>query len=750
MHERFSRRGRASKAVLAAAVAWAAALCALVGTVPAASAAPAEAAAPSVRVTAADAASCTAGVNEDVARSRMINLVLDDSLSMFEEEDGELIDRWSKAKYALEVFAAMLGRDDTLNVYLMSNFGGGRESGAAVVLDGAMSASARVAQIHNMELNGRGTPYASVQKAHSDLVAATSADKWLVVLSDGEFQGGYTAGRVQEDLFAWTAAGATEDGRLSIAFLGIGPDAPAIKNDPAMNVHFAHARESQDLLATMTGFANLIFQRDVIPQDPTGTIVPDVPLREVMVFNQGPDATVGDAQDAAGTHPPSKVDVSWVANKDIIGRKDKPISPKVDRSLKGALATFENLAAGRIVFDAPTDDRHSTTVFFRPDVQFGVELRNAEGEVVAADKAVSGEYTVRFGFVDRECAFIDSDTLGTVAYTAMLLRDGEVVEQGFQSGDKITLDRGQVQLDVEAAYLKSSRSHARIDLTVLQEARPTGFDMSAPPYSATGLVDADPAPITLDYAIEENGARTPFTDEEWASVTPEAFAVSGPPGLVFDVALGERPGEVLLTPRPVDGDVYAVPTGDVPITVTAEHTYDEQLYTATLDTTFAIADDISWWDRLMHWFGTIGWKLLLGLLLLLLILGYIIKPRFSKKIKRRPTVTGVPISFSQRAETGNGKFQVLNARRFLPYLADTATLSYTPRGIGGFRTMKLKARRGGKMVLLNWKAIAERKNVAINGTDLNEETRRPPLLSPSTNITATVPNQVRYELYLNN
>ena len=40
---------------------------------------------------------------------------------MFTDANENTIQRWSQAKYALEVFAAMLDVDDSLNVYRMSD-----------------------------------------------------------------------------------------------------------------------------------------------------------------------------------------------------------------------------------------------------------------------------------------------------------------------------------------------------------------------------------------------------------------------------------------------------------------------------------------------------------------------------------------------------------------------------------------------------------------------------------------------------
>jgi len=690
---------------------------------------------------------CDAGINAEKAAARHINLVIDDSGSMFSDDDEEAqLDRWSQAKYALEVFAAMLGDDDTLNVYRLSDFADGRESGPEVTLTGDEPTSSRVEKIHSMQLQGGRTPYAPVQRAYSDLTEAVSDDKWLVVLSDGEFNG-RSAAEVEADLRTWADQGTTEDSRLSVAFLAIGDSAPEIANDPDNGIHFEHAAESSDLLDKMTGFSNLIFERNLVDDATGGVISPDIDLSEVLVFAQGQNVEVGDATGDGVIPAESTVEVSWTQNQVPMG---KTVQPMPDEDLRGVLAKFTDVPKGSVAFDV--SGAEEVAYFYKPKVNFGIELQNADGVPVDASKIIGGEYTLRYGFMDEDCSFVESPLLGDVEYSAQAFSGGELIAESFQSGDSLDFSRGDVELDVTARYLGGNTSQATIDLTVLQAARPTAFEVAAPIYQASELAlpDPPPGPIAVTYGLEQAGSIIPFSPEEWASVTPESISVTSPANLDFDVALGDAPGEVFVTPRAPDGDVYAADTGEIDLQLAASHTYDEQLYEAQSDATVTVQDDIPWFERFMHWFVTIGWLLLLALILLIIVIGYIVKPRFSKKIKRNPTITGVPMRIGLRTENGNGRFRAQTGRKLLPYIADQATLVYVPQGPSGFRAMKLKARRGGKMTILNWKLIADKKNVALNGNDLNEDTKRPPVLGPSTNITATVPGQMRYELYLNN
>ena len=55
----------------------------------------------------------------DSTPSRVLNVVYDDSGSMLINGDT-WVDTWCQAKYAMEVFAALLEEKDTLNIFPMS------------------------------------------------------------------------------------------------------------------------------------------------------------------------------------------------------------------------------------------------------------------------------------------------------------------------------------------------------------------------------------------------------------------------------------------------------------------------------------------------------------------------------------------------------------------------------------------------------------------------------------------------------
>lgn len=87
--------------------------------------------------------------------------------------------RWCQAKYAMEVFCAMMGEEDIMNIYAMNR---------SEVLTLKGNDSERVQKVHAMTSKYSGTPFSTVTRAGKALSNESSDyERWLVVLTDGSF-----------------------------------------------------------------------------------------------------------------------------------------------------------------------------------------------------------------------------------------------------------------------------------------------------------------------------------------------------------------------------------------------------------------------------------------------------------------------------------------------------------------------------------------------------------------------------------
>jgi len=771
---------------------------------------------------AADVATCDpVPPSPEVART--INLVLDESGSMFFDPTGKAIDRWSFAKYSLEVFAALMGPNDTLNVYRMSDYGPNQEppDEPSLTLTGTTSMDRRVALVHDLQLNGGSTPYTSVTTARDDLIDATQSQatrsSWLIVLTDGEF---YDASNrlVPTETVNRDLRDLCKDG-ISVAFMSIGPTAPTIEGGNC--IEFVKTTNSTDLIGQMTKFSNTIFNRAIASDAGTSWDL-DIPLKEVKIFAQGPNVSVGDVATSEGSVSASDIaDVSWTENPDLVV-DGEPFTAVPNRALKGVVATFEDIPAGPISLDI--SNYKDLAYFYKPAVNFGAVLTDSSGQVIGEADAVAGQsYTINYGLMNDSCEFIESALLGDVTYDAVLRQDGKKVQGDIQPGDAISFPEGNVVLDISARASGLSAA-AQVGLTSSSPIPDAPVSIFAAPGDSAALVSWDPpaytgggeissytvtsdppgASCTTDgalscqvtglengvtytftvtatsdfgnegspsppsnpvtpfasispdyrvstmaefppddrgmrvalYVVTDGGQTRPITPEEWAALDASSIQTATDGSIEFEVRKLDQVGDLLLLPRAPDGDIYAATTGPQEVTVTLPANDRLNFKESSVSIPFNVIDDISAWDRWRHWFFTTGLKLLIGLILLIILLGYVFKKRFPNRIKKGPMINGRPRVIGPQAINAPGRFQKNSLRQVLPFLADKATLTYVPFGVMGFAPLQLKAGSSKMLKLENWRQIAAQGNVQINGVTLDDSTTTQPVFHAGAPITA--------------
>ncbi|NLA65466.1 MAG: VWA domain-containing protein, partial [Leucobacter sp.] len=648
-----------------------------------------------------------------------MGILLDDSGSMFRDDAGQALDRWSAAKYSVEVFAAMLSADDSLKVFRTSDFANADSAAPAATVHGEMTLSERVAEIHSMPMIGGGTPITALQHAISDLTSSRADEKWLVVLSDGQFDG-VPDNQVQQLLESFAALGGAQ-----VNFLAIGDDAPAIT--ASNGIYFDHAPTSASVLSVMTEFSNRIFGRSVLST--TNKASPDIDLDEIVVFAQGASVDIQELKLGDGTakKPVSSVSVMWADNPNAL-YAGSPVPATPNTSLQGKLAVFTDVPAGPVT--AEVVGANTVAMFYRPSISFGMEIRDQSGALVERDKVEGGNYTVEFGFMDGNCDFVESELFGNPEFSAELIQhpkddaagDG-AFSQTFMSGEAINLVRGDASLEVRATFANGSSSSATTNFTVLRPGREVVCTSSEEvTFAASRITEyraPDDALALTCQARGEDGSMVGFTAEEWDVVrsTDDAVsvrAVDAESDVQFRVSFGV-PGEVFVLPTAPEGDKYALLTGEVPFDLSISYVYDEQVNQGAAPGVVEIIDDISWFDRFVDWFKKIGWLWLLALVAFIWILGYFVRPKFSRRIKQSPTITFKPKSRGKRVSI-LGKFEKDRLAALIPYRARTANLTYAQRG---FAKMKLRAKRGQKIEIVNWHALAQRSNIRINGEVLD-------------------------------
>ena len=287
------------------------------------------------------------------AQANYINIVYDDSGSMY-KDGSEFYDKWYNANYAMSVFAAMLGSEDTLNIYPM-----GLEGGIGVTVLGADSPDSRATAIGNIEMMGSETYFSAVRSAYEDLSNRSGENRWLVILTDGKFSDEGTRG---VESYLNTCAGGADP--VNVVYLAIGEDAQTLNSQAGTRLYSYYAQGSNAILSNVTDIANKIFQNyqfDDSYIEKTGSGISlnfEVPMEKVTIFAQGEAITIGDLKSGQTTIPISEKVTVQASNSNLPTKYDADIVDELmtligqQKNLTGCIAAMgsgnELIPAGKL------------------------------------------------------------------------------------------------------------------------------------------------------------------------------------------------------------------------------------------------------------------------------------------------------------------------------------------------------------------------------------------------------------------
>ncbi|MBR5498284.1 MAG: hypothetical protein IKV76_09925 [Clostridia bacterium] len=365
---------------------------------------------------------------------REINVVFDNSSSMYQNTD-----RWCYAKYAMEAFVAMLNPNDVLRVYTLNPVTTtGRNSGSTdpIVISGA-DKTAGIDLIHNMystKANGN-THFPPVQNAASGFKGENTV-KYLVILSDGMFTEDTAAGNAKalDTEYVNTEIekiAARSD--LNMLYLIMGAKSSSIEA-PSLKMNEACADQGA-IIQGVNKVCNYIFGRNELDDDyyDESEIELEISMKNLIVFVQGANANIGAISSSDGKSYTPKVQKITYSDK---SSPDTDI--KVNESLNGCIATFENVPSGEYKINYSGE----ITVFYEPDIDVAYNLIDnaTEKAVVPNEKGEidSGEYTIDLFFVDAMTGadITDSDLIkgkndNTLSATVKIEgQEDRVVEDG--------------------------------------------------------------------------------------------------------------------------------------------------------------------------------------------------------------------------------------------------------------------------------------------------------------------------------
>lgn len=394
-------------------------------------------------------------------KSYDIAVVFDNSGSMYQGEG------WCRAKYAMEIFASMLNYDkDKLHIFPMWEVttdgsqpdSGGSYSAIEIKSKNDIDKISRLYTVHPSN-----TPFAPITEAHNYLKKSTANEKWLIVLTDGEFnqeaRGKGASINLQKRLSSLAS------NTIKIQYLGFG-EATALKADESNNF-FTKKSSDTSLKDDLIGICNEIFQRSVLPGDRLNgsSLNIDLSMKNVIVFAQGANAKIISLKDSNGKEIPITLN-SGQRKYSNIKAKGYSNAP-VDSSLAGQVVTFASCSKGEYTLSYSGAD--AIQIFYEPDVDIEVVMTNSDGETIdgSSDDIPAGEYTVTSKIVDRATRddVTSHELMGSNVNLKTYVKTSKDSEyKEYSNGSKITLEPDSgTEITIEGVYLDKYRITSKDD-----------------------------------------------------------------------------------------------------------------------------------------------------------------------------------------------------------------------------------------------------------------------------------------------
>jgi hypothetical protein len=509
---------------------------------------------------------------------KLMNVVYDDSGSMV--KDGEtMCAKWSQAKYALEVFGAMMGEKDIMNIFPMS-----LEGQKGITIEG--KDAGRVSAIHEMNAIYNNTPFTTVTAAAEDLAREDEAyEKWLIILTDGEFDDGATPKQtVQDALNGYASQG------FHIVYLAIGSGAAELKGNKSAGFYSERAADGTQILMKVTSIANQIFEHQVLgtkyirTSGNTQAFSFDIPTDQIIVFAQGENVSVGNLSfDGQDITPAEVINVKY---SDVKPENPDYQNAVVDTTLCGVVSVYSSgskpFPDGSYSVDVA--NARETEIYYKPGVTVDCGLEFNGKPVNENDAAYAGDYGVNLNFTNPLTGKpVESELLKDAKFSLEIENNGKTQTITKKKG-KVSLTEGEVRMIASAelpgnVFLKNEK-----DYKVLPE--PLKLNIKAEPPSLSYMAGslgkkAPPTKITVSHAD-----GSPLTETEWKNTKLGVKSEAGSEKLSWLSEPGTQSGTWLI--RPDAAGTADVPTGDIHYHVSADYHVEDQYAIGNADATVSI------------------------------------------------------------------------------------------------------------------------------------------------------------------
>ncbi len=393
--------------------------------------------------------------------SRAIAIVFDNSGSMYyNEETEEKLKAWCRATYAMEGFAAMLNKGDTLQIYPMHPINvGDKVYSMQNPLQITDASQAKIIENIFTKLPA-GTPIESIDYAADGLKKVQADKKYMIVLSDGstfsmngiDMNEDQTVAELDKRINKYAGSS------MNVMYLATGQAANLPSVEEKSYFIKRHAANTEDVLSTLTSMCNLIFGRDSVSSKyiTKNSVDFDISMSKLIVFVQGDNITDLEVKSASGKTVGKLVSAQQLkyATK---GQGYYDIEDAVDDSLQGMIVTYEDCSAGKYVISYK-GTANTVDAYYEPDADLEFVFTDASGNEVDPNALYEGDYVVSFGMKDGKTGkLISSDLLGKPRYQGSYFINGvehSITHEGFSGKVDIPLKMGdKFEANLTVTYL---------------------------------------------------------------------------------------------------------------------------------------------------------------------------------------------------------------------------------------------------------------------------------------------------------
>lgn len=402
--------------------------------------------------------------NADAEKKYDIAVVYDNSGSMYENST-----RWCQAKYAMEIFASMLSYEngDRLTIFPMWEV----TTDTSRPLQGQggsyepfeVKSKSDIDKISNMfTVRPSFTPFEPVFDAEKYLLSSKAGEKWLIVMTDGEFLC-YARKKADENNDYQKDFERIASEGIKVQYFGFG-DAGESKSSTFSSKEsigfFVKNSNDNSIREDLIDICNRIFQRSVLPgvEKDGGKLRLDLSMKKLIVFVQGKGAKINSLKDENGNEVKKLLDSGQRKYSTIGSNLTNTITEiKWDESLAGQVVTFDSCKKGAYTLDC--SGAQSVQVFYEPDVDIQVALTNSEGQLVdTSGKALTpGEYTVKSTLIDAVTGddVTGNSLLGGVTMSVKVKKGTESDYKEYENGAKIDFAADEtMDMYIEGRYLE--------------------------------------------------------------------------------------------------------------------------------------------------------------------------------------------------------------------------------------------------------------------------------------------------------